>query len=89
MDYKPLSEYLTSGVLKKDGLSKSTVKRILRETNFLAALPQDLGRERINCGHILELCRQAAAVPVRADISTSCAIVRLSGMYNFRGCKEM
>ena len=59
MDYKPLSEYLTSGVLKKDGLSKSTVKRILRETNFLAALPQDLGRERINCGHILELCRPA------------------------------
>ncbi len=59
MDYKPLSEYLTSGALRKDGLSKTTLKRILRETHFLAGLPQDLGRERISCRQILELCRPA------------------------------
>ena len=62
MDYKPLFEYLTSGVLKNYGLSKTTLKRILRETNFLAGLPQDLGKERISCRQILELCRPAMAL---------------------------
>ena len=57
MDYKPLSELLTSGALKKSGLSKTAVKRLLRETGFLAALPEKLGQERISCHHVLALCR--------------------------------
>ena len=57
MDYKPLSELLCSGTLKKSGLSKTAVKRLLRETGFLAALPTELGQERVSCRHILELCR--------------------------------
>ncbi len=32
MDYKPLSELLISGVLKKSGLSETAVKHLLRET---------------------------------------------------------
>lgn len=57
MDYKPLSELLISGVLKKSGLSKTAVKHLLRETEFFAGLPEDLGQERVSCRQVLELCR--------------------------------
>ena len=57
MDYKQLSELLISGVLKKSGLSKTAVKRLVRETEFFAGLPEDLGQERVSCRQVLELCR--------------------------------
>lgn len=57
MDYKQLSELLISGVLKKSGLSKTAVKHLLRETEFFAGLPEDLGQERVSCRQVLELCR--------------------------------
>ena len=57
MDYKPLSELLTSGVLKRSGLSRTALKRLLKQTDFFAGLPKDLGQERIRCGRVLELCR--------------------------------
>ena len=57
MDYKPLIELLTSGSLKKYGLSQTAVKRLLRQTDFAARLPADLGTARISCADVLELCR--------------------------------
>ena len=57
MDYKPLIELLTNGSLKSFGISQSSGKRLLRQTDFAARLPKDLGTERIHCGKVLELCR--------------------------------
>ena len=57
MDRKRLFEILTSGVLKRDGLSQAAVKRLLKQTGFLSGLPERLGNERIVIKDVLELCR--------------------------------
>lgn len=57
MDRKRLYEILTSGVLKKEGLSAAAVKRLIKQTGFLSGLPEKTGSERITVGDVLEICR--------------------------------
>ena len=57
MDYRPLYELLTGGSLQKVRLSRRAVKQLLKQTDFLAALPEDLGDRRIDCGRVLDWCR--------------------------------
>ena len=57
MDRKRLYEILTSGVLKRDGLSQAAVKRLLKQTDCLSRLPERLGSERTVIRDVLEICR--------------------------------
>ena len=56
MDYKPLYELLLSGALKKVRLSQTALKRMMKQTDFFARLPVELGTRRISCGAVLEAC---------------------------------
>ena len=56
MDVRPLYELLTGGVFKSVRLSRSSVKRLLKETDFIKNLPAELNDGRISCGEVLSWC---------------------------------
>lgn len=64
MEYKSLYELLISGRLSRVRLSRTAVKRLIKETGFLTRLPAGLGNRRISCKEVLEWC-----MPVMARIS--------------------
>ena len=57
MDYRPLLEALCAGPLQRLRLSRAAVKRLLKQTDFAARLPAQLGTARIDCGKVLDWCR--------------------------------
>ena len=48
MEYKPLYELLASGRFSRVKLSKTAVKRLLKESGFLERLPGELGSRRVH-----------------------------------------
>ncbi len=57
MEYRSLYELLVSGRFSRVKLSKTAVKRLLKETGFLQRLPGELGSRRIRCAEVLDWCR--------------------------------
>ena len=57
MEYKPLYELLTSGRFSRVKLSRTAVKRLLKETDFVRRLPEELGSRRVRCVEVLDWCR--------------------------------
>lgn len=57
MLYQALQERLLSGALQEDGLSQRALKRILKDTDFFAALPKQLPQTRTSCASVLSWCR--------------------------------
>lgn len=57
MEYKSLYELLVSGRFSRVKLSKTAVKRLLKETGFMQRLPAELGSRRVRCAEVLDWCR--------------------------------